>query len=128
MYLWDPSAPTLVTGDPNTTIDNGRPQLLDGDFDAGVIAHEYGHGVSNRLTGGPSNVSCLSTSKDAEQMGEGWSDFFAVSLTMRAGDNGADPARGRHLRPLPLQPQGPRHPARPVLHRPSRSTRPPTTR
>src|SRR5690606_38885620 len=25
----------------------------DGDFDNGVIAHEYGHGISNRLTGGP---------------------------------------------------------------------------
>jgi len=23
----------------------------DGDFDAGVISHEYGHGISNRLTG-----------------------------------------------------------------------------
>ena len=27
----------------------------DGDLDNGVIIHEYGHGVSNRLTGGPAN-------------------------------------------------------------------------
>ena len=51
----------------------------DGDFDNGIIAHEYGHGVSNRLTGGPSNVSCLGGN---EQMGEGWSDYFAIALTI----------------------------------------------
>src|SRR5690606_7618467 len=45
----------------------------DGDFDNLVILHEYGHGVSNRLTGGPNASSCL---QNQEQMGEGWSDFF----------------------------------------------------
>ncbi len=90
MYLWDPSAPVLVTGDPST-VRTDHLGLRDGDFDSGVITHEYSHGVSNRLTGGPSNVSCLSTSQDPEQMGEGWSDFFGVSLTMRPGDDGAEP-------------------------------------
>ncbi|KAH6576920.1 hypothetical protein BASA60_004322 [Batrachochytrium salamandrivorans] len=28
-------------------------------FDNGVIIHEYAHGISNRLTGGPSTASCL---------------------------------------------------------------------
>ena len=55
----------------------------DSDLDAGVIAHEYGHGVSNRLTGGPSNVSCL---QNAEQMGEGWSDWETLFLHAEAGD------------------------------------------
>ena len=50
----------------------------DGDLDNGVISHEYGHGLSNRLTGGPSNSSCLS---HAEQGGEGWSDYLALMLT-----------------------------------------------
>ncbi|MBA3240105.1 MAG: M36 family metallopeptidase, partial [Acidobacteria bacterium] len=50
----------------------------DSDFDAGVIAHEYGHGISNRLTGGPSTTSCLG---NQEQMGEGWSDFTGLVLT-----------------------------------------------
>ncbi|HEX5112738.1 MAG TPA: M36 family metallopeptidase, partial [Saprospiraceae bacterium] len=50
----------------------------DGDFDSGVICHEYGHGVSSRLTGGPGAPYCLG---NAEQMGEGWSDFFALMLT-----------------------------------------------
>jgi hypothetical protein len=48
----------------------------DSDLDAGVIAHEYGHGISNRLTGGPATVACLG---NAEQMGEGWSDWFALN-------------------------------------------------
>jgi hypothetical protein len=47
----------------------------DSDFDNGVIAHEYGHGWSNRLTGGPSIVNCL---QNAEQAGEGWSDYIAL--------------------------------------------------
>ncbi len=51
---------------------------IDGDVDNGVIAHEYGHGVSNRLTGGPNNTSCLG---NAEQMGEGWSDYLGLMMT-----------------------------------------------
>ncbi len=62
--------------------------INDGDFDNGVIAHEFSHGISNRLTGGPSNSGCLS---NGEQMGEGWSDFFALALTHRPGDKGTDP-------------------------------------
>ncbi|WP_426493339.1 T9SS-dependent M36 family metallopeptidase [Hymenobacter sp. 102] len=57
----------------------------DGDFDNGIVAHEYGHGISNRLTGGPGNSSCLTS---AEQMGEGWSDFFALWMTTKPGDVG----------------------------------------
>ncbi len=51
---------------------------LDGDVDNGVIAHEYTHGISNRLTGGPSNTGCLG---NAEEGGEGWSDYFAIMVT-----------------------------------------------
>ncbi len=36
---------------------------VDGDLDNHVIVHEYGHGISNRLTGGPSNVGCLSKTR-----------------------------------------------------------------
>ena len=53
--------------------------LKDGDFDNGIIVHEYGHGISNRMTGGPFNSNCLSND---EQMGEGWSDFFTIMLTI----------------------------------------------
>ncbi len=64
------------------------PSQLDGSFDNGIIAHEYGHGISNRLTGGPALADCLFNS---EQMGEGWSDFFAYVMTIKAGDDGATP-------------------------------------
>lgn len=71
----------------NVTIVNGGPFELDGDFDNGIIAHEYGHGISNRLSGGPSNSGCLSND---EQMGEGWSDWFGLMLTIEPGDLSTD--------------------------------------
>jgi hypothetical protein len=60
----------------------------DSDFDNGIIVHEYGHGVSTRLTGGPSNVGCLF---NGEEGGEGWSDWLALMLTIEPGDHGTDP-------------------------------------
>jgi extracellular elastinolytic metalloproteinase len=51
---------------------------LDGDVDNGVISHEFTHGISNRLTGGPNNVTCL---QNKEEMGEGWSDYMALMVT-----------------------------------------------
>jgi len=54
----------------------------DGDLDAGIVIHEYGHGISNRLTGGPSNVNCLRTAESGG-MGEGWGDFWATQLRQR---------------------------------------------
>jgi extracellular elastinolytic metalloproteinase len=39
--------------------DYTRPRK-DSAMDFGVVAHEYTHGVSNRLTGGPSSIGCLS--------------------------------------------------------------------
>lgn len=60
---------------------------LDGDLDAGIIVHEYGHGISTRQVGGPSNSSCLS---NRQQPGEGWSDVLALMYTAEIGDTGAD--------------------------------------
>src|SRR4029453_819023 len=79
------------------------------DLDAGVISHEYGHGVSNRLTGGPAIVTCLN---NAEQMGEGWSDWFGITVTTRSSDPPTtargvgtyvafQPADGDGIRPTP---------------------------
>jgi len=64
----------------------------DGSLDNGVISHEYGHGISNRLTGGPNNTSCLQA-QESGSMGEGWSDFMALVTTVHAGDTG-DKSRG----------------------------------
>ncbi len=81
----------------------------DGDLDNGIIAHEYGHGVSNRLVGGGNNTSCLG---NQEQMGEGWSDWLGLIMTIEPGDAGSDargigtfaisqPVSGNGIRPAP---------------------------
>ncbi len=57
----------------------------DGDFDNGIIAHEYGHGISTRLAGGRNNSRCLD---NTDQMGEGWSDWFALMMQLKPGDVG----------------------------------------
>jgi extracellular elastinolytic metalloproteinase len=61
------------------------PEQRDGDFDNGIIAHEFHHGISNRLTG--DGFSCLG---NGEQMGEGWSDWASLVLTVEPGDMGTD--------------------------------------
>jgi extracellular elastinolytic metalloproteinase len=66
---------------------NNGPDFLDGDFDNGIVSHEYGHGISNRLTGGPSQADCLG---NAEQMGEGWSDWFSLIFSVEPTDMGTD--------------------------------------
>ncbi len=55
----------------------------DGDFDADVVLHEFTHGLSNRLVGGPNNVDCLGTPLVGESgsMGEGWGDWYAATIT-----------------------------------------------
>ena len=55
----------------------------DGDLDAEVVLHEYTHGLSNRRVGGGVGISAL----QPEGMGEGWSDFYAMTLLSEAGDN-----------------------------------------
>jgi hypothetical protein len=60
-----------------------------GSFDNSVIIHEYGHGVSARLTGGPANVSCISGIQSGG-MAEGWSDWWTLVLTADQGDQPGD--------------------------------------
>lgn len=78
------------------------PELLDADFDNGIITHEYAHGISTRLTGGPSTVGCLANEED---MGEGWSDFFALVLTHLDPERN-DIARGIGNYVIPLDVNG----------------------
>ena len=51
---------------------------FDGAIDNGIVTHEYTHGISNRLTGGPNNCTCLT---NKEQAGEGWSDYIGLMMT-----------------------------------------------
>jgi hypothetical protein len=79
----------MANGPVNGTIVNpGDLTATDSDFDNMVIAHEYGHGISNRLVGGPDNTDCLF---NEDQMGEGWSDWFGLMITQKPGDLATDP-------------------------------------
>ncbi|KAJ1674998.1 hypothetical protein EV182_002140, partial [Spiromyces aspiralis] len=54
----------------------------DGVFDQGIVIHEYSHGISTRLTGGPMNSGCLPWGESGG-MGEGWGDFFATLIRLK---------------------------------------------
>jgi uncharacterized repeat protein (TIGR01451 family) len=55
---------------PGPTVDR------DGGIDAEIVLHELTHGTSNRLVGNAAGLSW----DPARGMGEGWSDFYALSL------------------------------------------------
>src|SRR4051794_28629171 len=55
----------------------------DGGLEAGGIPHEATHGTSERLGGGGVLISALQTAG----MGEGWSDFYALSLNSQPADD-----------------------------------------
>jgi uncharacterized repeat protein (TIGR01451 family) len=80
----------LTQGVVNVTLSLPASVNRDSDLDNEIIAHEYGHGLSNRLTAGADNVSCLFNS---EQMGEGWSDYLGLITTMTPADF-AEQSRG----------------------------------
>ncbi|KAH8105305.1 Fungalysin metallopeptidase-domain-containing protein [Cristinia sonorae] len=74
MYLWNTANP-----------------YRDGDLEAGIVIHEYSHGLSTRLTGGPANSGCLGWGESGG-MGEGWGDFLAT--TIRSNKTYSDYAMG----------------------------------
>lgn len=51
----------------------------DSGFAADVIYHEFTHGVSTRMVGGPQNIATLGSFQGGA-LGEGWSDAFAISV------------------------------------------------
>jgi extracellular elastinolytic metalloproteinase len=90
MYVWNRSTPNR-----------------DGDLDSGIIVHEYGHGISTRLTGGPGNSNCLGSGQPGG-MGEGWGDFWAIYFEQRAATTpttrfpmGSYAANSGGIRPYP---------------------------
>ena len=66
MYLWDASTP-----------------IRDCSLDGTIIIHEYAHGLSNRLVGGGVQITDL----QAQGLGEGWSDFYALALLSSDGED-----------------------------------------
>lgn len=49
-------------------------------FDADVVFHEFAHGVTNRLVGGRMNSPQGLQQPQSRGMGEGWSDYFALTI------------------------------------------------
>jgi uncharacterized repeat protein (TIGR01451 family) len=76
-------SPDGVAGRIQMFLWNGPTPDVDGDFDAEVVLHEYTHGLSTRLVGAGAGISALQTAG----MGEGWSDFYALSFLSQASDD-----------------------------------------
>jgi extracellular elastinolytic metalloproteinase len=64
-------------------------------LDPDVVYHEYVHGLTNRLVGGPMDDTSLDEVQSGG-MGEGWSDFFACTVQGKivVGDWVVDDDRG----------------------------------
>ena len=77
MYFWQPSPGRLY------------PPCVDGDYDMGVIGHEYGHMIENRMIG----KGNLRAGHHAGAMGESHGDMFGMEylfgngFAARAGEN-----------------------------------------
>lgn len=77
---------TLPDGQsPRMTLYRRDNPFRDRAFDSHIIIHEYGHGVSGRLTGGPGNTTALNAIQ-SKAMGEGWGDWWALMLTQVTSD------------------------------------------
>ncbi|KAJ1932435.1 hypothetical protein EC988_009458, partial [Linderina pennispora] len=66
MYVWDITNPNR-----------------DGDLEQGIVVHEYTHGISIRLTGGPANSNCLGWGESGG-MGEGHGDILATIIRLNS--------------------------------------------
>ena len=69
-YLWEPLQAGFYA------------PCTDGAYDQGIIGHEYGHMISNRMTAGPDNNL---SGMQAGSMGESWSDLMAVEYLIGYG-------------------------------------------
>ncbi|MDQ0484573.1 M36 family metallopeptidase [Guptibacillus hwajinpoensis] len=69
MFLWEPIAGAF------------EGSYADGDFDAGIIYHEYSHALSNRLVAGGEALG----SHQSGSMGEGWGDWYGMHYLLKKG-------------------------------------------
>jgi hypothetical protein len=74
----------LGGGTVNLTLTRQASLRRDGTIDNQIVAHEWGHFISNRLIGNAAGIS----TQQAAGMGEGWGDFLAMLITVRPEDIG----------------------------------------
>lgn len=72
----------LLAGTVTVTLD--RPVVVDrdGTIDNAIVAHEWGHYISNRLIGDANGLA----NNQGVGMGEGWADFHALLMIVKEGD------------------------------------------
>ncbi len=96
-FFFTPADSSSTSSKPRLDLRVGRtPQFrnIDLAFSRDIIVHEYSHGVSCRLVGGPTST-CTLFGTQSGALGEGWSDWFAAHT-------GEDPVFGEYLTGKPL--------------------------
>ena len=82
------SGAVFGTANMGTPMDGSNPEMNMGlvtstnrhtAFDSSVVFHEFMHGVTNRLVGGPMDVRALDAIQSGG-MGEGWGDYIACTI------------------------------------------------
>jgi hypothetical protein len=86
MLVAEPDSDTLraevTSGGVHANIRRDAAPDRDGALDNQIVAHEWGHYLSNRLIGNANGIR----SQQSRGMGEGWSDFLSLLLTARPED------------------------------------------
>jgi large repetitive protein len=73
----------LETGPVNVRMVKTMPGVArDGTLDSAIVAHEWGHYISNRLIGDANGLN----NYQGSAMGEGWGDFHALMMQVREED------------------------------------------
>ncbi|MFY0522245.1 myxosortase-dependent M36 family metallopeptidase [Archangium gephyra] len=73
----------LETGPVNVSMVKFKPGVArDGTLDNAIVAHEWGHYISNRLIGDANGLN----NYQGGAMGEGWGDFHALMMQVREED------------------------------------------
>lgn len=77
----------LIDADESVSVDMFKSDLSrvfkDSSWDNAIVAHEWGHYISNRLVGNGAGLSSV----QARSMGEGFGDFHALLLASDEADN-----------------------------------------
>lgn len=60
----------------------GYNKLINGELDNTIVAHEWAHFLSDRLVGNASGLD----NNQGRSLGEGWSDFLALLMTVKPAD------------------------------------------
>jgi hypothetical protein len=77
---------TLGDANPDTaTMSRTNGVDRDGTIDGSIMAHEWGHYISNRLVGNGGGLS----NNQGRSMGEGWGDFTAMMMMVKEEDRAA---------------------------------------